>query len=105
MKQIPLKKVAMILPTGKESSLDYRLQLIAIMQAPKDPKRGAEIEEIHKSLRVINVLDKAEGAEFVELEDADFDYMLSKLSTVRFNFVSPAFSQFVEDMQGERNTS
>ena len=97
MKQVPLKNVAIKLPNGKESLWDYKRQLIAIMEAPKDPKRGVDIGEVRQSIKVIEILEKASG-DFVEMEDADYEYMMSKVSDAKFTFVNSAFIQFVDDM-------
>lgn len=96
MKRVPLKKVPLVTPTGEDSELDYLLYLeIAI----KNPLNGqnADIEENRKSIRLLDALEKAEE-DGVDMEDADYEYLCTKVKALRFNWIDPAFVQFVEDV-------
>ena len=99
MKTIPLKKVQMKRPDGVDMTLSYWVQLQTTMRTPMDVQQGANVDEIRKSIRILDALDKAgEDAEFFELEDTDFEYMADKVKASRFTFADPAIVQFVDDV-------
>lgn len=99
MKRIPLKSVQMNSPDGKEMTLDYWVQLQATMRQPMNVQQGADVEEIRKSIRILDVLDKAgKDAEFLELEDTDHTYLTTKVGATKFTFVAPELAQFVDDV-------
>ncbi len=93
MKKVPLKVVD--IDTG---ALDYKKELIIIFRSPTDPKAGADIEEMRRSIRVLDALDKA--SDTLELEDADYNYLKERVNRARFGMVHPAIVQFVDDMLG-----
>jgi len=100
MKRIPLKKVAVTSTDGKEDTLDYKVMLEFIVRNPGDStKRGMDITEIRNSLRVLDVLEKAEG-EWADFEDADYAFMIGKVHEARFGIVHHAIVQFVDDVTG-----
>jgi len=92
MKTITFRKVQM-----GENTLDYKTQLIGIMQTPSDPQRGAGIEEVRKSVRVLDTLDKA-GDDQVELEDADYVHVVEKIKAARYLVLTKEVLQFIDDM-------
>lgn len=98
MKTIELKRLETIKPDGSPTVLDYKIQLEGIMRAPLDPSRGADIEEIRNSIRVLDVLSKAKDK--LVLEDADYEYMCRKVNAARYILASPAVIQFVDDVVG-----
>jgi len=99
MKRIPLKKVAVTTPEGKEEIMDYKELLEKIVRSPSDRQRGMDINEIRSSLKVLDALEKADG-EFIELEDADFAFMSGKVHEARFFYANHAVLQFVDDVTG-----
>jgi hypothetical protein len=69
------------------------------MRSPTNPQGGADIDEIRKSIRVLNVLDEiGQDAEVLELEDSDYEYMQTKVSASKFTFADAAIVQFVDDV-------
>jgi hypothetical protein len=93
MKQIQLKVVEF-----DQGVLDYKKELTTIFHTPADPKAGAEIEEMRRSIRVLDALDKA--TDVLELEDADYNYLRERINKARFGMVHPAIVQFIDDMVG-----
>ena len=89
----------MKLPDGKETTLNYWAQLQLIMRTPMNVQQGADVEEIRKSIRILDALDKiGQDSEFLELEDTDHEFLVNKVSTTRFAFVAPELVQFVDDV-------
>ena len=96
MKHIAFKTVPLTTPTGGAGELDYRAYVEFAVKQPIDGK-SVGIDEMHKSVRLLNVLAKA-GKDGASFEDADFDFFCAKIKAMRFNWVDPAFEQFVEDV-------
>lgn len=67
------------------------------METPADQQRGASIDEIRKSIRVLDALEAASGT--VQLEDADFDYLVQRVKTAKFTSNNQVFIDFVEDIE------
>lgn len=98
MKTIPLKTVDVLLD-GKPTRISYRAQLREILRVPTDP-RGADLEEVRRSLRVLDALDKESIV--LELEDADFEYMAKRVRGARWQVIDPFVLAFIEDVTHAR---
>jgi hypothetical protein len=104
MKRIPLKTIEVKLD-GKPTRISYRAQLIEILRLPSDP-RGSDYEEVRRSLRVLDALAQEQpadaptidGAPFLELEDADFEYMKQRVLHARWPFIDKFVMEFIEDV-------
>ena len=99
MKHIDLKVVDVIDPSGKHDALDYRRVLVGIVSLPSDPRAGIKVDEIRRSIRVLDAIEAGNENGF-DIEDADFDFMCTKVRSATFNFAHRAFVQFVEDICG-----
>ncbi len=89
----------MTTPDGNEMELSYWAQLQMTMRTPMNVQQGADVEEIRKSIRILDALDKTDKeAEFLELEDSDHEFLVSKVSATKFTFVAPELVQFVDDV-------
>lgn len=96
MKHIAFKTVPLTNPAGTTGELNYRVYIELAIRQPLDGKSiGAD--EMHKSVRLLNFLEKATGDE-IDLEDADFDFLCLKVRAMKFNWADPAFEQFMEDV-------
>jgi hypothetical protein len=95
MKSVALKKVPLVSPSGEKGELDYRVYSLLAIKQPLDGK-SAGIDEMQKSIRLLNTMEQ-EG-DVVEFEDADFDFFCIKVKNMRFTWVDPVFAQFVEDV-------
>jgi len=95
MKQIQLKTVD-IEVQGQVKPLSYKGELQIIFRSPSDPSKGATVEEMRRSIRILDALEKS--TDVLELEDADFDYLKSRVPNAKFAFVHPAIVQFVDDV-------
>lgn len=99
MRQIELKQVKQIDPAGNESVLSYADYLHAIMQSPMNPQAGADIDEIRYSIRILDAVDNQSGG-VMELEDADYAFLVRKVKAAKFMFITPEILQFIDDMTG-----
>ena len=97
MKTIELKTVPMILH-GAESDFSYAEFIRILMQTPEKPNEGATIEEVRKSIRVLDALEEA--GEVLEIEDADFAYLLHRVNSARFTASNIVFVNFVDYICG-----
>ena len=97
MKQIPLKTVEVVM-NDRPTRLSYQAQIIELMKAPTGNK-GADLDEIRRSIRVMDAVDSANGG-LLELEDADFEYMAHKIKSARWPIIDKYVLQFIEDVTG-----
>ncbi len=99
VKQIELKQVPTVSLDGKVGTLDYKESLILLARQPLSGERGMEIEEMRKSIRLLDALEAAEGS--VSLEDADYEYLKQKVHAGRFARANRETFQFLRDVLGE----
>ena len=99
MKVIELKRVEFE-AFGQAQTLDYRDMLYILMETPANPQAGADIGEVRKSIRVMDALEKANGT--LQLEDADFDYVLQRVKAAKFTSSNKVFVDFVEHFEGAK---
>jgi hypothetical protein len=95
MKTIELKTVEMPTDDGKTINLSYRMQLYEIMRTPPEGK-GADYDDIRRSLRIMDLLDKP--GEAITLDEADFEYMKKRVLAIRWPMINKAVAQFIEDV-------
>jgi hypothetical protein len=69
----------------KNGVFKYKQVLINSMRTPLDPRSGLSIEEIEKTLPILDAIKKIEEEGVLELDDKDFEYIEQKLAAVRFN--------------------
>lgn len=103
MKTIPLKTIQVLLGE-KPTNFSYRAQLIEIMRSPSDP-RGSDLEEVRRSLRVLDALNAPSPDDPTKLllEDADFDYMKRRVLSARWPVIDKFVLSFIEDVTKENN--
>lgn len=92
-KVIKLKKLG---KEGESGQLDYAAMIRVIIQSPTNPQQGLTVEEIRKSVRVLEALDKAKGK--LELEDADYDVLKTKVENFRFGLAHKDILTFIDDI-------
>lgn len=93
MKTLELK----ILSDSDNFKLDYHSQLLACVRAPMG-ERGMDIEEMRKSIRVMDVLEKSESGKWIDLEDADYEHLKQKVGAMRWTMAHRFIVQFVDDV-------
>ena len=99
MKLIPLKKVEMVV-LGEKQELEYKPLIQVIIETPASQERGTTVDEMRKSIRILDALEKSEDV--LQLEDADYDYLKSRINNARFSSNNKAFVDFV-DCVNEQN--
>lgn len=100
MKTIELKTVPFV-AFDADQTLDYKMLIGTLMETPENPQAGAGIDEIRRSIRVLDALEGANGA--VNLEDADYEYLVRRVKTAKFTSSNQVFIDFVEDIQKAGN--
>lgn len=96
MKQVRLLTVPLTVNKQTENFV-YKDMLTVLMETPSDPQRGAGIDEVRKSIRVLDVLERS--GDVLELEDADFAYVLERVRNARFTASNKVFVDFVEHFE------
>lgn len=96
MKQVVLKQVPMTV-FGEVKEFSYKEMIQVIMETPQDPAKGATIDEIRKSIRVLDLL--ASSRELLSLEDADYSHMMGKVRATKFSTANQVFVNFVDDLE------
>lgn len=92
MKSIPLKTLDA--PDGP--SIEYQQVLREVVRRPLDPQKGVDIAEMRASIRVLDAIDNANGV--LELEDADYDLLKVKLTSMPWNIVDKRIIQLIDDV-------
>lgn len=78
--------------------IDYRIVLADVLRRPLNPQQGIGLDEMRKSIRVMDKLESANGS--VELEDADYEHLKEKLNNMSWNIADRRILQLVEDVIG-----
>jgi len=102
MKRIQLRNIPdPNFPPGSEgfnaNLLSWSEAIKQVIRKPLDPQKGAEVEEIRKGIRVLDALDKAQNG-VLELEDADWEHLKTKVNAMQWAFVDKRILQFIEDV-------
>lgn len=111
MKQIILKTIEGT-HDGKPLKINYKSQLVEIMGVPMNPNRGADVNEIRHSIRVLDALEGLEGLDtpsatrptgpngepLLELEDADFEHMKQCVMAYPWPLKNRLIVEFVNDV-------
>jgi hypothetical protein len=78
--------------------VSYRTIIEQAVQLPLDRTTGATIDEMRKGIRVLDALEHANGT--LELEDADWDFLKTKVERIPWARVDRRFVQFYDDVMG-----
>lgn len=68
-----------------------------VLRSPANRQQGADIEEIRRSIHVLDALDHASDGE-LQLEDADWELLKEKLLAMRWGIVDERLLQFHDDI-------
>lgn len=102
MKRIELRNVVfagVVDAKGNPAPFSYRQQIEELMRTPIDPRSGADVAEVRRSIRVLDALEhEQEGA--LVLEDADYEHLKKRVLATRWPIVDKAVLQFIEDVTG-----
>jgi len=92
MKHIPLRS----LPDAELGEIRTADVVRQVIRQPLDKQKGADIEELRKGIRIFDALDSANGS--LELEDADWEHLVSKLNSMQWGLVDRRLVQIVDDV-------
>lgn len=102
-KQIPLKVVTITPPPGSgmkgDVTFNYREMMLNIAAEPTNKQAGAQISEIREALPLIDALEKADGSNFVVLEDAWHKTLLAKANRFPFAFAHREIAAFIDSIE------
>lgn len=76
--------------------ISYRTIVEQAVRIPLDRQNGATIDEMRKGIRVLDALDRANGS--LELEDADWEFLKTKVEKMPWAAVDRRFVQFYDDV-------
>ena len=92
---VPITSNPDILAAQPGYTLDYRGELLALLNRFPDGITIAEMERIHRIHKALR--DCAPGGNMI-LEDSDFDLLLSKLNGAKFKFYAEELLTFMHDI-------
>jgi hypothetical protein len=96
MKRILLR----VLPPGKDTGADFDMDwkniIAQVMRRPLDQERGIEIDEMRKSIKILDLVEKSNGV--LELEDADWELLKQKTLAMPWAVVDPRIVQFHDEV-------
>lgn len=88
-------------PLGTEgyeaNRVDYRVVVEQCVRLPMDRQAGASIEEMRKGIRILDALDRARD-NVLELEDADWEHLKTKVEKMPWAQVDRRFLEFYDDI-------
>jgi hypothetical protein len=92
-------------PAYEPNRVDYRVLIDQAVKLPLDRQNGATIDEMRKGIRILDALDgcpKTFGLqpEILTLEDADWEFLKSKVERMPWALVDRRFVQFYDDVVG-----
>jgi hypothetical protein len=76
--------------------LDWSEAIRQVLRRPLDPQKGADIEEMRRSIRVLDALDASDGT--LELEDADWQHLCQKVRAMQWAFVDRRIVQLIDSV-------
>jgi hypothetical protein len=86
-------------PNWEANRVDYRSVIEQAIRIPLDRQAGATIDEMRKGIRVLDALD-ASHSDVLELEDADWEFLKTKVEKMPWAVVDRRFVQFHDDITG-----
>lgn len=96
MREIELK----VLERGQPTQLDYKALIQTIISTPANPQAGLLLDEVRRGVRVLNIVEKADGV--LKLEDADHTYLEKKLKTFKFAKAHKNIIEFADDIKNAK---
>jgi len=103
VKRIPLKMLPdPRAPDDPAQAVDYRSVIEQAIRVPLDRQGGATIDEMRRGIRVLDALDAASNGT-LELEDADWEHLKTKVERMPWAMVDRRFLQFSDDVLNADN--
>lgn len=92
MKQFLLKNIE------EAPKLNYKKSLDAIIKSPLNPQIGIRVEEMRKSVRILDLLEKVQDNEMWQLEDADHAFLKEKVEAFHYGESNKRLLEFIDDV-------
>ena len=88
----------LVLEKPGDITVDYRAVLRDAVRRPLNPQAGMQIDEMRRSIRVLDALDAANGT--LELEDADWDHLKEKVQAMPWAVADRRIIDLVDAVTG-----
>lgn len=84
-------------PEYEANRVDYRALVEQALRIPLNRETGATIDEMRKSIRVLDALDASKD-DVLSLEDADWEFLKQKVEKMPWAMVERRFVTFHDDI-------
>jgi len=93
-----MKRIAMKVYESTDGKPELRTQeiLANVVRQPLDKAKGIDIEEMRRSVRVLDALDRSDGT--LELEDADWQHLRDKMVAMTWGIVDRRLIELYESV-------
>lgn len=89
-------------PQYESMRVDYRSLIEQAIRVPLDRQQGATIDEMRRGIRVLDALDKvtwsSTDGDILELEDADWQFLKTKVEKMPWAMVDRRFVMFYDEV-------
>lgn len=97
LRSLPDPRFTVGTPEWEANRVDYRNLIEQAIRVPLDRQTGATIDEMRKSIRVLDALD-ASLHDVLALEDADWAFLKTKVERMPWAMVDRRFVLFTDDV-------
>jgi hypothetical protein len=94
---VPDPRFSVGMPEYEPNRVDYRDIIENAIRIPLDRQSGATIDEMRKGIRILDALDAAQQ-DVLSLEDADWEFLKSKVERFPWGGTDRRFVQFYDDI-------
>jgi hypothetical protein len=86
-------------PNYEPNRVDYKDIIENAVRIPLDRQSGATVDEMRKGIRILDALDAAQN-DVLALEDADWEFLKSKVEKFPWAGTDRRFVRFYDDVMG-----
>lgn len=97
LRSIPDPRFSPGTPEYEANRVDYRSLIEQGVRVPLDRQNGATIDEMRKSIRVLDALDASQDG-VLSLEDADWEFLKTKVERMPWTMVDRRFVTFHDEI-------
>jgi len=98
LRSIPDPRAPLSSDPGYEAGrADWRSMVEQAVRIPLDREKGANIDEMRKSIRILDALDAAQD-DVLTLEDADWEFLKTKVEKCPWGIVDRRILAFCDDV-------
>jgi hypothetical protein len=84
-------------PLYTPNLMTYRTLIEQVTRVPMDRQSGASIDEMRRSIRVLDALEACHG-EVLTLEDADWEHLRNKVERMPWATIDRRILRFIDDV-------